>query len=520
LELKLNTSLPIQFEKQEESEDSRFTKVKISILHTGKNLNKSIFTKNVVEDALPSLANIPIVGYISTDKMNQSDFNGHEQKIIISKDGVNIEYLGRVYGIIPETNNATFEMKTVDGVEREYLVCDGLLYNKFPESIEIFERDGSKSQSMELESSSIEGKFDKKGVYEFQKFKFEAACILGEGITPAMTGSLIEKFSVPTMQDEMAELLAEFNNNFTIFSKEVIQEGGETVDKKLEMLEQFSQLGEDVLEKVKESLESYSLEDLENKLFQMSESVPREEEHEEPIVETPEDQFALTGNQLRNEIRNALSKDKYTDNWGYESRSFWFIDHDENRVIAEDSQENRLVALDYKLNGDFIEVDFTSKRPIKISYVDMEGDSQVEFTLTSQERKEFELEQNKKLVTKEVEDKFTEDKKVIADVQDELTSLREFKALKDKEEKMAVIEKFSELPEDAIKPFMDKIDQYSKEELETKLFAEIGKRNLTFSKKDKKKSEGSIVSLTSFETTKSDAPAWFALVEEYKNNKN
>jgi hypothetical protein len=95
-------------------------------------------------------------------------------------------------------------MKTVDGVEREYLVCDGLLYNKFPESIEIFERDGSKSQSMELESSSIEGKFDKKGVYEFQKFKFEAACILGEGITPAMTGSLIEKFSVPTMQDEMS----------------------------------------------------------------------------------------------------------------------------------------------------------------------------------------------------------------------------------------------------------------------------------------------------------------------------
>jgi hypothetical protein len=258
------------------------------------------------------------------------------------------------------------------------------------------------------------------------------------------------------------------------------------VDKKLEMLEQFSQLGEDVLEKVKESLESYSLEDLENKLFQMSESVPREEEHEEPIVETPEDQFALTGNQLRNEIRNALSKDKYTDSWGYESRSFWFIDHDENRVIAEDSQENRLVALDYKLNGDFIEVDFASKRPIKISYVDMEGDSQVEFTLTSQERKEFELEQNKKLVTKEVEDKFTEDKKVIAEVQDELTSLREFKALKDKEDKMAVIEKFSELPEDAIKPFMENIDQYSKEELELNLLAEVGKRNLTFSKKDKK----------------------------------
>jgi hypothetical protein len=515
----LSSSIPIQFEKQEESEDSRFTKVKISLMHTGRNLNNSIFQKNVVEDALPSLSNIPIVGYISTDKLNQADFNGHEQKIVIDKDGVSIEYLGRVYGIIPETNNATFEMRNVDGVEREYLVCEGLLYNKFPEAIEIFERDGSKSQSMELESSSIEGKFDKKGVYEFSKFKFEAACILGEGVTPAMTGSLIEKFSVSTMQNEMKELLAEFNNNFTNFSKEVSKEGGETVDKKLEMLEQFSSLGEDVLEKVKESLESYSLEDLENKLFQMSEAEPRVEE-EQPIDETPEDQFALTGNQLRNEIRNALSKDKYTDEWGWESRSFWFVDHDDARIIAEDSKENRLVALNYSLNGDFVEIDFESKKPVKISYVDMEGDSQVGFTLTSVERKEFELEQKKVLVTKEVEEKFTEEKKTIDSAQEELTSLREFKAQKDKEEKLAVIEKFSVLPEDAVKSFIENIDQYSKEDLELNLLAEVGKRNLTFSKKDKKKDSESIVSLTSFETTKSDVPQWYALVQEYKQNKN
>jgi hypothetical protein len=518
LELKLSSSIPIQFEKQEESEDSRFTKVKISLMHTGKNLNNSIFEKNVVEDALASLSNIPIVGYISTDNLNQSDFNGHEQKIVISKDGVNVEYLGRVYGIIPETNNATFETKTVNGVEREYLVCEGLLYNKFPEAIEIFERDGSKSQSMELESSSIEGKFDKKGVYQFSKFKFEAACILGEGVTPAMSGSLIEKFTISTMQNELKELLAEFNNNFTNFTKEISKEGGETVDKKLEMLEQFSQLGEDVLEQVKKSLESYSLEDLETKLHQMSESEPRVEEVK-TVEETPE-QFALTGNQLRNEIRNSLSKEKYTDKWGYESRSYWFIDHDENRVIAEDSQENRLIALDYTLNGDFVEVSFDSKRPIKISYVDMEGEEQVGFTLTSQERKEFEIEQQKELVTKEVEDKFTEDKKAITDVQGELTSLREFKAQKDKEDKMAVIEKFSELPEEAIKPFMDNIDQYSKEDLELNLLAEVGKRNLTFSKKQSKKGSESIVSLTSFETTKTDVPSWFALVEQHKESKN
>jgi hypothetical protein len=517
LKLELNTSLPIQFEKQEESEDSRFTKVKISILHTGKNLNNSIFNKNIVEDALPSLANIPIVGYISTDKLNESDFNGHEQRIVIDKDGVKFEYLGRVYGIIPETNNAQFEMKTVDGIEREYLTCEGLLYNKFPEAVEIFERDGQKPQSMELESSSIEGKFDKNGVYEFSKFKFEAACVLGENVTPAMTGSLIEKFSVSTMQDEVKELLAEFNKNFTNFTSEISKEGGENVDKKLEMLGQFSQLGEEILEQVKQSLELYSVEELEGKLLQMSEAEPRQEETPADIP----DEFALSGKQLEKEIRNALSKEKYTDDWGWESRLFWFVDYDENRVIAEESKENRLVSLSYSLNGDFVEIDFASKKPVKISYVDMEGESIVGFALTSTERKEFELNQKVELTTKEVEDKFSEDKKAIETAKEELTTLREFKAGRDKEEKLSIIEKFSELPEDVVKPFIEEVEKYSKDELELNLLAEVGKLNLSFSKKQvKKNGNDPIVSLTNFESTKKDAPAWFSLVEEYKNNKN
>lgn len=440
MELKIDSTIPIQFEKQDVNEDSRFTKVKIYLMHTGKNLNNSIFSKSVVEAALPSLSNIPIVGYISTDNLNQSDFAGHEQRIVVDKDGVSVEYLGRVYGIIPETNNATFETKNVNGIEREYLVCDGLLYNKFPEAVEIFERDGSKSQSMELESKSIEGKFDQRGVFEFQQFKFEAACILGEGITPAMTGSLIEKFSVSTMQEELRELLAEFNNNYTSFTTS--NEGGETVDKKLEMLGQFSQLGEDVLEQVKKSLDSYSIEELEIKLQQMSEAEPRVEEVQ------PEETF-------------------------------------EEVVETEEPAVEEVVEEPVIEEPESVEEEFD----YKAEYEKVKG----------------ELETVSKDFSK---------------VQEELTSLREFKAQKDKEEKMAVIEKFSELPEDAIKPFMENIDQYSKEDLELNLLAEIGKRNLTFSKKDKKKSEGSIVSLTSFETAKTDAPAWFALVEEFKNNKN
>ena len=532
MELKINSTIPLSFEKQEEIEDSRFTKVKIWLMHTGKNLNNSIFKKEVVEDALESLSNIPIVGYITKDKNNESDFNGHEQRIVIDKDGASIEYLGRVYGIIPETNNAQFEKKTVDGVEREYLTCEGLLYNKFPEAVDIFERDGDKSQSMELEPSSIEGKFNKQGVYEFSKFRFEAACVLGDGVTPAMTGSLVEKFSSSSLNNQFQEMLTEFNKFYTTYTD---TKGGEKVDKKIELLEKYSHLDEEVLNEIKDNLDSYSLEELEDKLKSYEVTETEEENQEQPEdqfeenetdVEEPEEKvetdFALTGKQLQKEIRNSLYKEKYTDSWGWESNAYWYVDHDDNRIYAEDAQAGRLVGINYSLKGDFVEIDFDSKKAVKISFVDMEEGETSEFTVTSKERNEFELNQQKELTTKEVENKFAEDRKEIESAQKELNELKDFKATKEREEKLAVIEKFTELSDDVVKPYVEGVDSYSKEDLEIRLLAEVGRKNLSFSKKDskKKKEESTILTSTSFtEEQPTNQPAWFELVEQYKSKK-
>jgi hypothetical protein len=235
-------------------------------------------------------------------------------------------------------------------------------------------------------------------------------------------------------------MIKELQFSLSTEDKEIIKEGGEIVDKKLELLEQFSHLGEDVLVEVKKSLESYSLEDLEVKLNQMSNAEPRIEE------EQAEETF---------EVVEEIIEESPTD-----------------EVIEEVVEEPVVEEFDYKSEYEKIKGEFNT-----------------------------------------ISEKFTK-------LEEELTSLREFKAQKDKEEKLLVIEKFSELTEEVIKPFMDNIDQYSKEDLELNLLAEVGKRNLTFSKKDKKKESESIVSLTSFETTKTDTPAWFALVEEYKSNKN
>ena len=106
--------------------DDRFMKVKIWIAHTGENRNNSIFSKEVLESMIPSLANVPILGYIAVDEDNQADFKGHEEALVIEDKQFKLKYLGRAYGVIPTENNARFETRYgSDGVEREYLVCDG-----------------------------------------------------------------------------------------------------------------------------------------------------------------------------------------------------------------------------------------------------------------------------------------------------------------------------------------------------------------------------------------------------------
>ena len=82
---KLLKTIPITFQKIQNYEisDIRFTKVKITLMHLGLNLNNSIFTKDVVEKALPSICNTPILGYVRVKEDGEKDFSDHHSVLII-----------------------------------------------------------------------------------------------------------------------------------------------------------------------------------------------------------------------------------------------------------------------------------------------------------------------------------------------------------------------------------------------------------------------------------------------------
>lgn len=212
---KPNLKCNIMFQKENEFnvQDTRFTKVKIWLMHTGLNHNSSSFSKEAIEDAIPSLANTPILGFIEKNSEENKDFADHRSELYFDENGVLREnYLCQAYGVIPEQNNAHFEKRLCDdGIEREFLVVDGLVWNKLSEGVDILNRDICKAQSMEL-SNEYEGEFDENYVFHFKKFQFYGACILGDDYLPAMENASIE-LTYSKLQDNVKEKMTMFTKS-------------------------------------------------------------------------------------------------------------------------------------------------------------------------------------------------------------------------------------------------------------------------------------------------------------------
>ena len=325
-------SFPVTFEKVEEVEtaDDRFTKVKVWLMHLGENLNKSAFEKSVVDKAIPTLQYIPIMGFIEMNEDNEKDFSDHRYVITKDEKGIRRKYLGTPYGVIKSSddNNAHYEERLCDdGETRTFLVTEGIIWNVLEDGADIFHRDLIKSQSMELYEKSIDGYEDENGIFHFTDFSFRAACVLGDDVTPAMTGSTIEvQFA---LSDFVQNIQSELNDKYTTFTKltEVVNEktngGAENMDKTdfaQTLLEQFSDISAMV------------------------------RQHE-----------------------------TFTDKWGYECSRYHAVDVQENEVIVVDAKNNyNYFGLSFTMNGDKAEIDFENSKRKKLRYEDYEEGSSIE----------------------------------------------------------------------------------------------------------------------------------------------
>lgn len=285
--------LPVNFSVNGEykTKDIRFLNVTIDVLHLGENFNGSVFTKEVVEQNIETIKNTPILGYIKENENGEKDFTGHEHEIVVENNIIKEVYLGQAYGVIPESCNARWVKKiSSDGEEREYLQVDGLIWTKFNEAVDIFERDISKGQSMELEINNFDGTEDENGIFTFTKFSFAGCCILSttdESIQPAMIDSNI------TLQFSVDNVFSEIKNRLEEFNKLKSDEGGK---KNMENVVEtdFSQTVQGMIGDITNIVEDYEIE-----ISKCGDKVPRyyfsDVQGNEVIVEDRKDHWNFYG---------------------------------------------------------------------------------------------------------------------------------------------------------------------------------------------------------------------------------
>lgn len=204
-------NIPSQMENYSNDDvDSNLMKVRIKFNKTGKNYNWTKFTKEALVDAEPTLKNIPILAYIkcTDEELDKYDFDGHNTmtKIVETPNGYKVEYkyLERPIGVIPETNNVSYE-EGENG--EEYCVCDGYVWKTYSnEGYEIIKNSEYKSVSMEIRER--EGHYDNEDdYYDITKFTYQGITVLGDDVEPAIEGANLTKYSsMDTYKEELQKL--------------------------------------------------------------------------------------------------------------------------------------------------------------------------------------------------------------------------------------------------------------------------------------------------------------------------
>lgn len=543
---------PISFTKKNEysNSDFRFIDVSIDVMHTGANLNKTSFTKDAINKAVPTIRNTPILGYV-VDELDEEDkdFKGHEHELRITDKDVKYVYAGQAYGVIPESCNPRWIIKDDGtGIEREYLRVDGLIWTKFSDPVDIFTRDGTKNHSVELTDMAC-GPADKNGNVPVGSFKFDGCCILSTtdpSIKPAMTGSCVTaNFSVEDITSQIRERLYEYQalqQNYTAQNENPSdEEKGDTTP--MNENEKNSVVTENTTTKNPEIETPPAENAVQEPETQTTEnSVPAEGEGEAPATNNTianadegttapaentapteegesaaSSEFTLTANQLRDEVYNALLEIQVPSRWDPECMipKYWLTDIQDNEAIVTDSGTYQLMGIPYSMNGDNVVLEYENIKRKKVIYEDwdngdvMPGLITMFSTLTD------------KLV--ELSDSFTKAANEVSEIKPKLEAYQQAeseaiaaadKAKRDElfammDEKLGANAEYAALKENTEIPYSD---------LETKCYALVGRQSAEFSYVPNKSNKRTVRFGVGGTQNGSDV-AYGGLIEHYLGNK-
>lgn len=411
------------------------SKARCRVFYTGANRNGTFITDEFANKLISTLPYVPVKGIYDTMKDDYTD-HGRER------------YEGRIYGIVPENPNFAWEKHLdIDGVERTYACTDVYLFTGLYKQ-EAFDIIG-KSQSMELYVDSIEGEWqyiNGKKFFVFTEGRFLGLQALGEDYEPCFEGA-----SFYSLVDSVKTLMTDIDN---VFQKQNL--GGE-------------------------KHMNFKLSD--NQKYNMIWSLlnPRFNEENDYVMDYAVcdvyDAYAVVFKFETSAYERAYyTKNDETDSLNIDKMEACYI------VDVNEDEKHALEVLHAMNNDTYEKIDevvtglqndvdsFSSKIE--------ENESTIATLQQDKERLESELE--------EATGNYTTALETIETLNSEKDALNEFKMAAELKEKEAVIEKYTTLlEEEQINNFREKIDTFTKEELDKELaFVLVQSKSTIFTNDD------------------------------------
>ena len=180
-----------------------FTRCRWNIFYTGRNRNYSDITDDALEKliARKGYANVPVVAHLMQGDDGKYYVGGHDQKIMISSEGIDIIDECVPFGVIPEGCNPSMELITErSGEQRKYFSTDVILWtHRYPIMNAAYGDEIYFNQSMEIEINDYEIDGDYTVIKDFS---LSALCLLrrsmdpDENVEPCFESAKVKAFSV------------------------------------------------------------------------------------------------------------------------------------------------------------------------------------------------------------------------------------------------------------------------------------------------------------------------------------
>ena len=431
------------------------SKVKIKVCYVGDepNRNKTIITKELAETLGPTLRGSPIVGYFNQD---DGDFEQHNKAIEVNGKEFAIVDVTKPYGFV-DLNAAVWFQKFLDdnAVEREYLCTEGYLWTTaYPECQRIIEN--GNNQSLEFDEKNFSGVWTKQDnsnarFFIINEAIIEKLCILGENYEPCFEGAQIKtEFSLDDQFAEMRKTMYSMVNDL----HEVLKEGGNKVPTEY-AVEIGSSLFDAIYDKMW-SLGNYRI---------------------KGIYEEGDQKFAIM--QDRDNLKLFRLDFQYDEQNGFVPANEVVEVTETFNAAATQYSEEDILAYEAKKAEPAAE-------PVTENSLTEPQTNEPEAEPTEDPATENALQEGEPAPTEdpapapayslddiveyqELLSKYSALETEYQAMQEELTTLREFKLAADRKEKQAMIDKFYMLSDESKQDVIDHIDTYSLDDIEAKL---------------------------------------------------